>query len=96
MTKPKTELTEIVQAEAAIAEMAKQSAPMTQRLASHRDRMDMAVKELEAERFEMLSRRDQFRRQAEALEAGFQMHIDDLEQTLRLYENGMNSLALPA
>ena len=83
---------EIEQAEAAIADIAKSAAPMVQRLASHRDKIDMAIKELEGERFELLSRRDMFRRQAEAVEAGLTMHIDDIEATMRLYEGGISGL----
>ena len=83
---------ELEQMEAVIQEAAKQSAPMVQRLSTHRDRIDLAIKELESERFEMLSRRDMFRRQAEAVEAGLTMHIDDIEATMRLYEGGIQSL----
>lgn len=72
-----------------------QEAPMVQRLSTHRDRIDLAVKELESERFELLSRRDLVRRQAEAVEQGLSMHIEDIEQTLRLYETGLNSLPQP-
>lgn len=81
--------------EANLVEAANPSAPMVQRLASHRDRIDVAIKELESERFEMISRRDHLRRQAEAAESGFNMHIEDIEATLRLYEGGLNSIALP-
>lgn len=84
------------EATAAILEAAKQPAPMVQRLASHRDRFDLAIKELESERFEIISRRDHLRRQIEAVEAGFAMHLDDIEATLKMYEGGMNSLGLPA
>lgn len=93
----KTEL-KIVDAETAEAEVAeafKQTAPMVQRLATHRDRLDLAVKELESERFELVSRRDHLRRQAEAVDHGFSIHIEDIEATLRLYESGMNSLPIP-
>ena len=83
---------ELDQLEAVIQDAAKQSAPIVQRLAPHRERIDMAVKELESERFELLSRRDMFRRQAEAVEAGLTMHIDDIEATMRLYEGGIQSL----
>lgn len=83
---------ELEHMETVIQEAAKQSAPMVQRLASHRDRIDMAIKELESERFELLSRREMFRRQAEAVEAGLTMHIDDIEATMRLYEGGIQSL----
>jgi len=86
---------ELEQMEAVIQEAAKQSAPMVQRLSTHRDRIDLAIKELESERFEMLSRRDMFRRQAEAVEAGLTMHIEDIEATMRLYEGGIQSLAAP-
>lgn len=86
---------ELEQMEAVIQEAAKQSAPMVQRLSTHRDRIDLAIKELESERFEMLSRRDMFRRQAEAVEAGLTMHIEDIEATMRLYEGGIQSLATP-
>jgi predicted nucleic acid-binding Zn-ribbon protein len=80
------------QAETAIMEAAKQTAPMVQRLATHRDRIDLAVKELESERFELLSRRDHLRRQAEAVEQGFAIHIEDIEATLKMYEGGLNSV----
>jgi hypothetical protein len=79
----------------AIVEAAKQSAPMVQRLATHRDRFDLAIKELESERFEILSRRDHLRRQFEAVESGFAMHLEDIEATLKIYECGINSLGLP-
>lgn len=94
-TKAKTDLKivqpEIEQMEAVMQEAAKQTAPMVQRLAAHRDRVDLAIKELESERFDLLSRRDLVRRQAEAIESGLSMHIEDIEATLRLYEGGMNS-----
>ncbi|HEX8348558.1 MAG TPA: hypothetical protein VGB81_15925 [Devosia sp.] len=82
------------QAEAVIMEAAKQSAPMVQRLASHRDRIDLAVKELESERFELISRRDYLRRQAEAVEQGFALHLEDIEATLKMYEGGLNTIPL--
>ena len=83
---------ELEQMETVLQEAAKQSAPMVQRLATHRDRIDMALKELESERFELLSRRDLFRRQAEAVEQGLTMHLDDIEATMHLYESGFQSL----
>lgn len=82
-------------AEAAIIAASRETAPMVQRLASHRDKIDLAIKELESERFELISRRDHLRRQAEAVEAGFAMHIEDIEATLRLYERGLNSVSVP-
>lgn len=84
---------DLTAAEATFAEATKQSAPMVQRLASHRDGMAQAVKELESERFDLISRRDLLRRQFEAVEQGLTVHIDDVEATLRLYEAGLNSLA---
>ncbi len=87
---------EIEQMEAVMQEAARQSAPIVQRLAAHRDKIDLAVKELESERFELLSRRDLLRRQAEAVEQGLTMHIEDIEATMRLYEGGLNSLPTAA
>lgn len=81
-------------AEAALVEAAKQPAPMVQRFASHRDRIDLAVKELESERFELISRRDHLRRQAEAVEQGFAMHLEDIEATIKLYEDGLNTVSV--
>ncbi|WP_375450841.1 hypothetical protein [uncultured Devosia sp.] len=83
---------EIEQMEHVILEASKQGAPMVQRFATHRDRIDLAIKELESERFELLSRRDLLRRQAEAVDTGFSMHINDIEQTMKLYEGGLNAL----
>ncbi|NGP18217.1 hypothetical protein [Devosia aurantiaca] len=74
---------------AEVIEAAKQTAPMVQRLALHRDRFDLAIKELESERFEILSRRDNLRRQVEAIESGFAMHLADIEATLKIYESGI-------
>jgi exonuclease VII small subunit len=85
--------TDLSEAEATFTEAAKQSAPIIQRLATHRDRIDLAVKELESERFDLISRRDLFRRQAEAVETGLTMHINDIEETMALYERGMAGLA---
>lgn len=85
---------ELEQMETLMQDAAKQSAPMVQRLATHRDRIDLAVKELESERFDLLSRRDLLRRQYEAVEQGLQMHIEDIEKTMKMYENGLNSLAI--
>ena len=78
------------EAEAKLIEAAKQSAPMVQRLSTHRDRFDLAIKELESERFELISRRDHLRRQAEAVEQGFAIHLEDIEATLKMYEGGVN------
>lgn len=86
---------EIAAAEAAMTNMAKEAAPMLQRHAAHRDRIDLAVKELESERFELISRRDQVRRLAEAVEQGLTQHIDDIEATIRLYEGGTNAAGAP-
>lgn len=83
---------EIEQVEAVLQDVAKQTAPMVQRLASHRDRIDLIVKELESERFELISRRDLLRRQVEAVEQGISMHLEDIEATMRLYEGGLNTL----
>jgi len=83
------------QAMDAFLEAAQQAAPMVQRFASHRDRFDLAIKELENERFEIVSRGDHLRRQIEAVESGFAVHLEDIESTLRMYENGINALGLP-
>jgi hypothetical protein len=88
-----TTIPEIAEAEAMMADASKQTGVMVQRLSSHRDKIDMAIKELESERFDLISRRDLLRRQAEAVEQGLNMHIDDIEATMRLYEGGLNSLA---
>ena len=99
MTRSKTELkvvdTNLADAEASFIEAAQQQAPMVQRFASHRDRIDLAIKELESERFDLISRRDNVRRQAEAVEQGLTMHIEDIEATMRLYEQGLNSIPQP-
>jgi hypothetical protein len=77
------------QMESVVVEAAKQMAPMVRRLATHRDRFDLAIKELESERADLLARRDLLRRQAEAVENGLSIHIDDIESTLALYQNGL-------
>lgn len=91
---PETE--QLVELEQVIQQAAKQVAPMVQRLTTHRDRIDLAIKELESERFDLISRRDLMRRQADAVEEGLNMHLQDIEATLKLYEAGMNSVPAPA
>lgn len=89
-TKPKpVETTEI---ETVLADISKSAAPMVARLPSHRDRLDLAVRELEAEHAEIVARRDLMRRQVEAVETGMKLHLDDIESSIDLYLNGMNSL----
>lgn len=88
---PAVMLPETEQVESLLTDLAKQSAPMVQRLATHRDRIDLAVKELESERFDLISRRDLLRRQVEAVEQGLAMHIADIEATMKLYESGTHA-----
>lgn len=78
--------------EALLREVSEAQAPMIQRLGSHRDKLDLARKELEGERYEILSRRDLLRRQMEAVEQGMQAHLDDIDACLALYDGGLNSL----
>lgn len=91
----KTDLKVVLQehdsVEDVMVEAAKQAAPMVQRYAGHRDRISLVITELESERFEIISRRDTLRRQVEAVEAGYSVHLADIEATLRLYEAGINS-----
>ena len=72
-----------------------EAAPMVQRIGAHRDRIYMAVLELESEKFELQARRDHVRQQFEAVERGLALHIQDIEATLALYEAGVNSLPAP-
>lgn len=82
-------------AEVEFAETVKvQTAPMVHRLETHRDIIDQQIKALESERFEFQTRRDLVRRQAEAVDNALALHIDDIEKTLRLYENGLNSIGV--
>jgi hypothetical protein len=69
-----------------------ETAPLVQRLATHRDRVYMAIMALESEKFELQSRRDYMRQQLEAVDEGFAVHIRDIEATLQMYEAGLNSL----
>ncbi len=73
-----------------------ETAPMVQRLGAHRDRVYMAVLELESEKFELQARRDHARQQFEAAERGLKQHIQDIEATLSLYEVGRGVLVDPA
>ena len=95
-TKSKAELSlvqpDLEQMESVVVEAAKQTAPMVQRFATHRDRFDLAMKELEGERSDLLARRDLMRRQAEAVDAGLSMHIADIEATMALYQSGISAL----
>lgn len=78
----------------AITAASKQPAPMIERLSSHRERINLIIKGLETERDELISRRDELRRQAEAGERGFAHQLGDIDATLKFYEGGLNSLAV--
>ena len=75
-------------------EVTKETAPMVHRVSAHRSRLSQIVKELESERFELRSRLEQLRRQADAVDQGFSHQIADIEATLKLYENGLNSVPI--
>jgi predicted RNase H-like nuclease (RuvC/YqgF family) len=63
------------------------------RVSAHRSRLSQIVKELESEKFELTARLEQLRRQADAVDQGFAQQIADIEATLRLYEQGLNSVS---
>lgn len=94
-TKAKTALKlvqpDLDQLETVLKEAASQTAPMVQRLATHQDRIRVEVAELKGERDDLIARRDLLLRQVAAAEAGFAMHLEDIEATLKLYEGGLNS-----
>jgi predicted RNase H-like nuclease (RuvC/YqgF family) len=62
------------------------------RVSAHRSRLSQIVKELESEKFELTARLEQLRKQADAVDQGFNQQIEDVEATLRLYEHGLNSV----
>jgi 16S rRNA U1498 N3-methylase RsmE len=98
-TKPKTNLKivqpDLEQMEAVVTEAAQQSGPMVQRLATHRDRFDMALKELDREEADLVARRDLLQRQADAALSGLNMHIEDVRAVKALYTGGLNALPQP-
>lgn len=73
------------QLDAVLTESAAQTAPMIQRLAVHQDRIAVEVRDLQRERDDLIARRDLMRRQVEAVEQGFAMHLADIDATLALY-----------
>jgi hypothetical protein len=79
---------------AAIHQAGREAAPMLKRASVHRDRIGQAVRELEVEKSELLTRLEHLRRQFEAAEQGLAHQIEDVEATLKLYEHGLNSVAL--
>lgn len=98
-TKSKTALKivqpDLEQMEAVVSEAVQQQGPMVQRLATHRDRFDLAQKELQRERDDLVARRDLMQRQADAVIAGLNMHIEDIDKTMRLYTHGSNGIEQP-
>lgn len=95
MTKspPKSELIDVAASEAALlAETGSQTAVIVQRLGTHRDAMDMALRALEGERADMVARRDNMRRQYEAADSGLAMHLADIDACIGLYVAGLNEL----
>lgn len=73
------------QLDAVLIEASAQTSRMVQRCASHRDRIQVEVAELERERADLMARRDLLRRQVESVEQGINMHIEDIDATIALY-----------
>lgn len=90
-TKPKTD-TAKNEIEAVIAEATQITAPVIERLSTHRERVAQAVRELEGDRYTLVSQRDTLTRAYEAAMAGISSHIQDVENCLELYERGLNGL----
>lgn len=90
-TKPKTD-TAKNEIEAVIAEATQITAPVIERLSTHRERVAQTGRELEGDRYTLVSQRDALTRAYEAAMAGIGHHIQDVDLCLALYENGMNSL----
>lgn len=83
---PKTELIDLATSEAALlAETGSQTAVVVQRKATHLNIMDVALKGLDTELAEMNTRRDNCRRQFEAVDTAFAMHIEDIMGARELY-----------
>lgn len=78
----------------AIMDAGKEAGPMLKRTSVHRDRIDQTIRELESEKFELVARIEHLRRQFETIERGFSLQIADVEETLKLYENGLNSVPM--
>lgn len=88
-TKPKTPATDV---ELVIETASQITAPMIERLSTHRERVAQAVRELESDRFTLVSQRDTLTRAYEAAMAGIEHHIQDVDSCLELYERGLNGL----
>jgi ABC-type transporter Mla subunit MlaD len=91
---PETLSSELRASDDAVQQASKEAAPIAARVSVHRGRISQAVRELESEQFELVARLDHLRRQFEAVENGIHLQIADVEDTLRLYENGLNSVPL--
>jgi hypothetical protein len=91
---PNSTQTENSPANSEITEAGREAAPMLKRASVHRDRIGQAIRELESERSELLARLEHLRRGFDAAEQGLAHQIDDVEATLKLYEHGLNSVAL--
>ena len=82
-------------AEVEFAETVKgQTSVMVQRLSQHRDAFDIAIKGLESERYELVSRLDLARRQFEAMETAINLHLSDIDASLSLFGSGLNSIGV--
>lgn len=79
------------QLEAVVVEAAQQTAPMVARFHSHRDQVEVSRNALMRERGDLEDRRELLRRQWEAADAGLAAHISDIDQSISLYEFGLNA-----
>lgn len=96
MTRKAVAIPETEAVEALLRDVSEAQAPMIQRLGSHRDRLDLELKSLEGERFELSNRREQLRRQYEAADSGLAMHLADIDATISMYVAALGSLPVEA
>lgn len=82
--------------EALLRDVSEAQAPMVQRQQAHRDAMDIALKALEGERYDLANRREQLRRQYEAADSGLAMHLADIDATISMYVAALGSLPVEA
>ena len=95
MTRAKAVAVNVEAAEVEFAETVKaETGVLVSRLAGHRDAFDIAIKQLEGERFALQSKLDMARRQFEAVELAINTHLADVDASLALFGSGLNSIGI--
>ena len=81
-------------AEASLVTSSDRTVPILHRFSSHRTFIDLAMKALERDRVDLITKRDQLRLQTSAVDHLFAQQLAEIDAALGMYQGGLDSSAI--